>query len=121
MSTTLAPQPDPLTRDQLLDILETSAHAQLRALRSLRPSSPRRGRPPAQKGKSNIAIVEDVLKAAGGPLHIHDILAQAQQRFRRPLRRDSLVSALTKKVLDRHTFTRVGPNTFDLLHRHPQP
>ncbi len=35
----------------------------------------------------------------------------------RPLRRESLVSALTKKVLDHHTFTRTAPNTFDLLHR----
>lgn len=121
MSTTPAPQPAPLTRDQLLDILETSAHAQLRALRSLRPSTPRRGRPPAQKGKSNIAIAEDVLKAAGAPLHIHDILAQAQQRFRRPLRRDSLVSALTKKVLDGQTFVRTAPNTFDLAHREATP
>jgi hypothetical protein len=33
------------------------------------------------------------------------------------LSRDSLVSALTKKVLDQHTFCRTAPNTFDLLHR----
>ena len=121
MSTTPAPQPAPLTRDQLLDILETAARAHLRALRSLRPSTPRRGRPPAQKGKSKIAVAEDVLKAAGAPLHIHDILAQAQQRFRRPLRRDSLVSALTKKVLDGQTFVRTAPNTFDLAHRQATP
>jgi hypothetical protein len=117
MSINPSPQPDALTRDQLLDVLETAVHAQLRALRSLRPSPTRRGRPPAQKGKSNIAIAEDVLKAAPGPLHIQDILAQAQQRFRRKLRRDSLVSALTKKVLDGQTFVRSAPNTFDLAHR----
>jgi len=117
MSTNPSSQPQTFTRDQLLEILETTAHAQLRALRSLRPSPTRRGRPPAQKGKSNIAIVEDVLKAAGGPLHIQDLLAQAQQRFRRKLRRDSLVSALTKKVLDGQTFVRPAPNTFDLAHR----
>jgi len=121
MSTNPAPQPEPLTRDQLLDVLENAANAHLRALRSLRPSTSRRGRPPAQKGKSNVAIVEDVLKAAGGPLHIHDILAQAQQRFRRQLRRDSLVSALTKKVLDGQTFVRPAPNTFDLAHREATP
>lgn len=117
MSTNPPHPSEPLTRDQLLDVLETAAHAQLRALRALRPPTPRRGRPPGQKGKSNIAIVEDVLKAAGGPLHIQDILAQAQQRFRRPLRRESLVSALTKKVLDGQTFVRTAPNTFDLAHR----
>ena len=117
MSTNPSLPSDPITRDQLLDILETTSQAQIRALRALRPSTSRRGRPPAQKGKSNIAVVEDVLKAAGGPLHIHDLLAQAQQRFRRKLRRDSLVSALTKKVLDGQTFVRTAPNTFDLAHR----
>ena len=110
-----------LSRDEFLDALEAIAHSQLRALHSLRPRPRRRGRLPAQKGKSNIAIVEDLLKSANGPLHIHDIIAQARTRFGRALSRESLVSALTKKVLDRHTFTRVGPNTFDLLHRHPQP
>jgi len=117
MSTTTSPNHDPLTREQLLDILESTAHAQLRALRTFRPTKPRGRRPPDQKGKSKIAIVEDVLKTAPGPLHIHDILTQAQQRFRRKLSRESLVSALTKKVLDHHTFTRTAPNTFDLLHR----
>ena len=117
MSTIPSPPAEALTRDQLLDVLEYTAHAQLRALRVLRPATRRRGRPPGQKGKSNIAIVEDLLKAAHGPLHIQDILAQAQQRFRRKLSRESLVSALTKKVLDGQTFVRTAPNTFDLARR----
>jgi len=117
MSTIPSPTTEALTRDQLLDVLETAAHSQLRALRALRPATRRRGRPPGQKGKSNIAIVEDLLKAAHGPLHIQDLLAQAQHRFRRKLSRESLVSALTKKVLDGQTFVRTAPNTFDLAHR----
>jgi len=119
MSTPPPNPTEPLTHDQFLDALEAVAHAQLRALRAFRPTPRRRGRLPAHKGKSNIAIVEDVLKAAPGPLHIQDILAQAQQRFHRQLRRESLVSALTKKVLDRQTFVRTAPNTFDLAQRHP--
>jgi len=117
MSTNPATPAEALTRDQLLDVLEYTAHAQLRALRVLRPATRRRGRPPGQKGKSNIAIVEDLLKATHGPLHIQDILTQAQQRFHRKLSRESLVSALTKKVLDGQTFVRTAPNTFDLAHR----
>lgn len=106
-----------LSRDELLDALEAAASGQLRALRALRPRPRRPGRPLAGKGKSNISIVEDILESAGGPLHIRQIIAQARARFGRALSRESLVSALTKKVLDRHTFCRVGPNTFDLLHR----
>jgi len=110
----------PLTREDLLDILEKSAQVQLRALRSLRPGQrPPRPRP-GPAGKSNIQIVYDILLKAGGPLHIQDILQQARQSYGVRLRRESLVSALTKKVLDQNTFTRTAPNTFDLVQR-PNP
>ena len=110
------PKPQPLTREDLLDILEETTHAQLRAVRLLRGS--KRGRPkgPA-KAISNIDIVIDILAKEKGPLHLDEILRRAQQVHHRPLRRESLVSALTKKVLDHHTFTRTAPNTFDLLPR----
>ena len=107
----------PLTREDFLDILEKSTQAQLRALRSLRPAQrPPRPRP-GPEGKSNIQIVYDILIKAGGPLHIQDILQQARQTYGVRLSRESLVSALTKKVLDQNTFTRTAPNTFDLVHR----
>jgi len=109
-------QPKSLTREDLLDILEETTHAQLRALRLVRGS--KRGRPkgPA-KPKSNIDIVIDILEKEQGPLHLDEILHRAHQLHHRPIRRESLVSALTKKVLDHHTFTRTAPNTFALLHR----
>lgn len=104
------------TREILLEVLEKAAEGQLRALRSMRRVS-RRPAPPRGKRKSNVSIVEDVLRSAPGPLHITQILEQAQCRYGRKLSRESTVSALTKKILDQHTFTRVGRNTFDLLHR----
>lgn len=104
------------TREILLEVLEKATEGQLRALRSLRRISRHRP-PPRGQRKSNIAIVEDILRSAQSPLHITHILEQAQKRYGRKLSRESLVSALTKKVLDQHTFARVGRNTFDLLHR----
>ena len=62
-------------------------------------------------------IVIEILVAAKGPLHVTDILLRAKKDYRRQLSRESLVSALTKKVLDQNTFTRTAPNTFDLLKR----
>jgi len=108
---------EPLTKNDLLEVLETSALAQLRALRSLRRAQLRPAAPPGTKRKSNMDIVHDILLAAKGPLHITDILQRAQKHHHRPLRRESLVSALTKKVLDHNTFSRTAPNTFDLLKR----
>jgi hypothetical protein len=111
-----ASHPKPLTSEDLLDILERTTHAQLRALRLFRGS--KRGRPkgPANP-QSSIDIVIDILTKEKGPLHLDEILRRAQRLYHRPLRRESLVSALTKKVLDHHTFTRTAPNTFDLLPR----
>jgi predicted transcriptional regulator len=108
---------DPLTKNELIEVLESTALSQLRALRSLRRAEQRPVAAPGTKRKSNMDIVYDILLAAKGPLHITDLLQRAKKDYHRPLRRESLVSALTKKVLDRNTFTRTAPNTFDLLKR----
>jgi hypothetical protein len=110
----------PISRDELLEILESAAHAQLKTLRSLRKHSASTAVHDKKKGKSNMDIVQDILLAAKGPLHINEIILKARLAFGVQLRRESLVSALTKKVLDRHTFQRTAPNTFDLLKRPPQ-
>lgn len=110
-----------LTRDDLLDILENSLTAQLKALRSLRPGKPKALAPPeVPPRRSNTQIAEDLLREAGRPLHVTEIIELAQSRLGRTLSRESLVSALTKKVLEQRTFRRVAPNTFDLLSREPR-
>lgn len=108
---------DPVSRKELLDILESTASAQLRALRALRQK-------PRQKmkrtGRSNMDVVCDVLAAAPGPLHIDEIIQKANQSYGVKLSRESMVSAMTKKVLDQNTFCRTAPNTFDLINRSAQ-
>jgi len=56
------------TRDDLLDILETSLKAQLRAVRSLRSGPPPPSPPEPVERRSNISIAEYLLKEAGHPL-----------------------------------------------------
>jgi hypothetical protein len=108
---------NPLTKNDLLEVLENSTLAQLRALRALRRSQERKG-PPSEPGrKSNMDMVYDILVAAKGPLHLNEIIRRAKKDHRRQLRRESLVSALTKKVLDQNIYCRTAPNTFDLLSR----
>jgi hypothetical protein len=106
-----------LTKNELLEAFEAIALAQLRAVRSLRRAELRPAAQAGEKRKSNMAIVYDLLLAAKGPLHIHDLIARAKRDHHRQLHRESLVSALTKKVLDQNTFCRTAPNTFDLLKR----
>jgi len=76
----------------------------------------RKAVPHGQKLKrtSNLTIVEDILQNSGQPLHISRIIQVAQKDYSVNLERDSIVSALIKKINAGRTFIRVAPNTFAL-------
>ena len=49
------------------------------------------------------------------PLHVSDIIARIATRFGVTVDRESLVSALTKRVVRGDAFVRTGKNTFTLI------
>ena len=55
-----------------------------------------------------MSVIEDILRTAGEPLHVNEIILRARRDHDRPLKRESIVSALTKNVLDGNTFARAG-------------
>jgi hypothetical protein len=57
----------------------------------------------------------DILKEAAHPLHISELLARIKTRFAVQVDRESLVSALTKRVARADRFVRTDKNTFALL------
>ncbi len=67
-----------------------------------------------QQRTSNIDIVQNVLNSAGTPLHVSDIIQMAQKNYDVKLNRDSIVSAILKKINAGQTFIRTAPNTFSL-------
>jgi len=92
---------------------EVSLEAQLRAVRRLRSGSP----PPKPRPErmSQIECVYDILQAAGQPLHINQILDRIEKLHGRRLDRESVVSALVKKVQRHDRFLRTAKNTFALI------
>jgi CMP-N-acetylneuraminic acid synthetase len=91
--------------------------AQLGVIRNYLKSdeSSERERPDSQlKSKSHVSIIRDILLAAGSPLHVSEIIQLANEQYGVTLDRESVVSALTKKVKKGVTFVRTGPNTFGL-------
>ena len=72
------------------------------------------GKTKSRKRMSNIQIVKDVLNSAGHPLHISDIIRLAEEQYQIKLHRDSIVSAILKKINAEQTFIRTAPNTFAL-------
>jgi hypothetical protein len=71
---------------------------------------PEKKRP--RKRTSNIDIVMDVLRGAERPLHVAEIIELARKDFGTNLSRDSIVSALLKKVHAGQGIVRTAPNTF---------
>ena len=89
--------------------------SQLRAVREILREGDAPPRKTRQKGRSQMSTIYDILLAAQKPLHITDIIARAKQNFGVDLDRESIVSALTKKVKSGRMFKRVKPNTFAVL------
>ena len=76
---------------------------------------------PRGKGMSQMSIIYDVLLAAQEPLHVTEIIERAKKDFNVDLDRDSIVSAITKKVKNQKMFKRVKANTFTLLSSDKEP
>ena len=68
-----------------------------------------------ERRRSQMRVTYDILLSAKRPLHITEIISRAKHDFHMNLDRESLVSALTKKVKSGRMFKRVAPNTFTTL------
>jgi len=96
----------------VLHAMEVSLEAQLKAVRRLR-TGPREPQA-ARKSTSQINMVHDVLKRAGKPLHISEIIERVRKLHGLELERESIVSTLTKKVNRGSRFVRPDKNVFGL-------
>ena len=96
----------------VLYAVEISLEAQLKAVRRLR--SGHRESKAARKGTSQIDMVHDVLRRAGKPLHVSEIIERVYKLHGLTLERESIVSTLTKKVNRGDRFVRTDKNIFAL-------
>ena len=98
----------------MLEAMETSLEAQLRAVRQLRKGG---GKPPGEQkhpGMSQVDMAYDILCRARKPLHIAEILRRIEAEHGTHVDRESLVSAIAKRVARADRFVRTGPNTFSV-------
>lgn len=98
----------------LLSFYESLFSAQLRTVRQLKSPKPKRTRPTDAKSMSNMDMALDILRRAQRPLHVSEIIAQVKTKHGVALDRESLVSALVKKVHRRQGLSRTAPNTFQI-------
>ena len=100
------------TDAHLLRIFRTLLEAQLKALKRLEAgeAEPKR----KSKGMSQIEMVHDILRRARAPLHITDIIERVEKLHGKRLDRESIVSALVKKVNRGDRSVRADKNVFGL-------
>lgn len=101
------------SRDEILAAFECALETQLRAVRRLRG---RRARPTRSgvRGMSQVDMAFAVLQRAKTPLHVDDLIVAIAESHGVQPARDSLVSALSKKVMAGDRFEKTAPNTFGL-------
>ncbi len=95
-----------------LSFYEGLLAAQLRAVRQIKSPRPKKVKPLGAKSMSNMDMALDILRRAQRPLHISEIIAQVKTKYGVELDRESLVSALVKKVHRHQELSRTAPNTF---------
>ncbi len=100
------------TFDRMLDLQKDLLNSQLKVIYRYQRQTPIDKR----KGKrtSQLDVVENILLSSDKPLHISTIIDFAQRDYNIVLDRDSVVSALIKKVKAGKRFIKVAPNTFTL-------
>jgi len=95
-----------------LSFQESLFSAQLRAIRQLKSPKPRKTKERKREGMSNMYMAIEILQRAGRPLHISEVITQVGTKYGVTLDRESLVSALVKKVHRHQGLSRTAPNTF---------
>ena len=99
-------------KEAVLDAFVVSLEAQLKAVKRLQKGRPEPKVP--RSSLSQIDLVYDVLRRAGQPLHVSQILEHVAAVHGQRLDRESIVSALVKKVHRQDRFRRTGKNVFAL-------
>jgi len=93
---------------------ESLFSAQLRTIRQLKSPKVRKAKRAKGKCISNIDMAIDILRRGQKPFHISEIIAQVKTKYGVTLDRESLVSALVKKVHRHQGLSRTAPNTFKI-------
>jgi hypothetical protein len=97
-----------------LSFYESLFSAQLRTIRQLKSPKVRKAKGVEGKSMSNMDVAIDILRRNQRPLHISEIIAQVKAKHGVTLDRESLVSALVKKVHRHQGLSRTAPNTFQV-------
>ncbi len=102
----------------ILKTLEALYESQLMGIRQLLDEYDVQKTERQKKGKRSRSLVDfitKILTEENRPLHVNQIVDLLQERYDRSTDRDTIASALSKKVRQGVLVQKTGPATFDLL------
>lgn len=100
---------------ELLDLFDALLRAQLNTIRQFRKAAGMEEKPKKEKRISQVDMVYDILDARQRPMHVDAIIEQAKQLYDVQLEKESIVSALSKRIKRQDRFMKTAPNTFALI------
>lgn len=102
--------------EQLLNIQESLLRAQINVIRQfIRESGLESTVLKAEKGMSQVDMIYDILKHSKEPMHIDQLIVAANQKYQVTLEKESVVSALAKRIKRQDRFIKTAPNTYFLI------
>jgi len=102
--------------EELLNLHESLLRAQLNVVRQIRKEAGLQELDePKEKRMSQMDMVYDILNQTQKPMHVNDIISIAKDKFDVELDKESIVSALAKRVKRQDRFIKIAPNTFTLI------
>lgn len=102
--------------EQFLNLQEAMLRAQLNVIRQFRhelglePETSKK-----ERSMSQVDMIYAILKDSKKPVHIDQLIIDAQKKFRVTLEKESVVSALAKRIKRQDRFVKTAPNTYFLI------
>ena len=102
--------------EDLVNLYESLLRSQLNTLKQFRKDAGYiEQEKPVERRMSHMDMVYNILKRTEQTMHVNDIIIAIEKNFGIKVDRDSLVSALAKRVARQDRFIKTAPNTFALI------
>jgi DNA-directed RNA polymerase delta subunit len=102
--------------DEILTFYEALTRAQLSVIKQFRKRlGLKEIETPREKRMSQMDMIYDILTKSQSPMHVDDIIAVARATFDIKLDKESVVSALAKRIKRHDRFIKTAPNTYALI------
>ena len=102
--------------EEFLTLCESLLRAQLNVIKQFRKQlGLKESEAPKEKRMSQMDMVYNILCETQKPMHVDDIIIAAKAKFDIEMDKESVVSALAKRIKRQDRFIKIAPNPYALI------